>query len=57
MFKLEENFLSDVRLKLGRGAAENVKTDLEPAVYGGVNDMVFVAELLRGTLLDQGSCL
>ena len=55
--ELQEDFLSDVRLKLGSGAAEDIETDVEPFVYCGVDGVIFVAELLRSAFLYQRFCL
>jgi len=57
LIKLEKDVLSDICLKLGGCAAKNIKTDIEPVVYCGVNDVIFVTELLQGAFLYKGSCL
>jgi hypothetical protein len=52
--QLAEDILCDFRLKFRRGPAENVKANVEPLVYVGMDNAVFGTELLRRALFDEG---
>lgn len=55
--KLEKDILSDICLQLSGRPAENIKTDVEPIIDVGMNNVIFVAKLLRRAFLDKRSCL
>lgn len=55
--KLQEDIVSDVCLQLSRRPAENIETDIEPIIYGRMDFVVFIAELLWCAFLDKRPCL
>ena len=54
--QFEEDILGNVGLKLGCCTAEDIESNVEPAVYCGVNEVILVAKLLWRALFDEGSC-
>lgn len=57
LVELQEDIVSDVRLQLSCCLAENIETNIEPTIYGGMDFVVFIAELLWCAFLDKRSCL
>lgn len=57
LVQFKKDVLGDFRLKLSRGATKDVKTDVEPLVYVGMDDTVLVAELYGCASLDESPCL
>lgn len=51
LIKLQKDVLGYLRLKGCGCASKDIKTDIEPIVYSSVNDMIFVAQLLRRAVL------